>query len=169
MNKKNIGTIRGLFLCIILMVFSVGTLIGCRGSRVDFTIALQDWGNGGIGGRKNLIVTCSNDWKELNFYSPIISKSLAEKLEELNQRYGEQFFINNAVVVFTFGFSTSGIRYNEIRLNRSGDELKLEVIVEVGFAETPSFGIVILEISNENISENTTLNAIIIREGLNVY
>ena len=169
MNKKNIGTIKGLFLCIILAFFSVGTLMGCRGSRVDFTIALQDWGDGGIGGRRNLIVTCSNDWKELNFTSPNISQSLAEKLEELNQRYNEQFFNDNALIVFTFGFPTSGIRFNEVRLNRSDDELKLEVIVEVGFADVTSFGIVILEISNENISENTTLNAIIIREGLNVY
>ncbi|MCL2522050.1 MAG: hypothetical protein FWE36_04230 [Erysipelotrichales bacterium] len=166
MNKKCMGAIKGLFLCITLMVFSMGTLMGCRGSRVDFTIALQDWGDGGIGGRRNLIVTCSNDWKELNFSLPIRSKSLAEKLEELNQRYDEQFFINNAVVVFTFEFPTSGIGFNEIRLNRNGNEILLEVTLTVGVADAPSFGIIILEISSENISENTTLNTNIIRDDI---
>jgi len=170
MKNRMLSATRGLFLCIILMVFSAGTLIGCSNSRVEFKVALQYSGSpGGVGiseGRK-LIIACMYDWND--FTSPSVSASLTEKFENLNQRYDEQFFIDNALVVFTLGFAAGAINFKEIRLNRSGDELKLEVIVGVGFADAPSFGIVILEISNENISENTTLNAIIIREGLNVY
>jgi len=165
MSKKNIGTIKGLFLCITLMVFSVGTLMGCRGSKVDFTIALQYWEPAGGGireGRK--LIACMYDWND--FISPSISASLTEKFENLNQRYDKQFFDNNALVVFTFGFPTSGIRFNEVRLNRSDDELILEIRVRVGLAEANSFGIIILEISNENISENTTLSTNIIRDDI---
>jgi len=162
MNKKNIGTIKGLFLSVIIVCFSAGALIGCSNSRMNFVVALQAESN--PMGSIRSIVTSLDDWIDLDFSAR--DTGLTEKFVELDFRYDKQFFSNNALIVFTFGAPNGGIRINEIQLRKVDNEIKLEVNFETGLTERISHGIVILEINNEFISENTTLNAIAIRKEL---
>jgi len=141
----------------LLLLFALVPLAGCNNSRMDFEVALQHMEPGGRLGRKAL-VTSLDEWEDLDLASTMTSPTLIKKYNELAYRYDELFFTNNAVIMFSFGLANSGGRFNKIQLSRDSNELVLEVIVEKGVLNVTAFGIIILEISNENISEITTLN-----------
>jgi len=147
MRFKNIG------FKILLVLFVLVPLTGCNNSRVDFEIALQDMGMILVGDEVEVLVTSFDEWSELDFSS----YNMLPPMIELNHRYDELFFTTSAVIVFTFSVGSGG-GIQEIQLRSRGHEIILEVIVERGLVSAPAFGIIILEISNENISETTTLS-----------
>jgi len=143
---------------ILLVLFALVPLTGCNNSRMDFEVALKYTWRGSLSEEAGWLVDSLNDWEILHFGSPYLSQVLGEALDESNQRYDEDFFINNALIVFTFGVNYGGITFHEIHLRNRGAEIILEVTVEQGVTTAPTFGIIILEISNENISETTILS-----------
>lgn len=116
---------------------------------IDYTIGLVD--EGSSLGEQDLerIVSTFNEWESIS--------DCREDLSHLNDKYIEDFFDDNSLVVYAF---TKGSNISQIEItkfSKKGDELLLEMDIALGIREEMSKGIVILEVEKEDIENVSDL------------
>jgi len=123
--------------------------------EVNFTLALGRVDYGLDPGENNLDVLVDS-------YAKWLALDAVRALPELAEKYSEQFFMDYALAIFAFRTPTSGGQIEEIKLRKEGygNELLMDVSVELGLMDAESFGIVVVEIKKADILGVTNLRTI---------
>lgn len=117
---------------------------------IDYTIGFTDSSASSEEQDLQSIVNTFSEWQSI--------RSERENLSQLDDKYIESFFDENALIVYAF---TKGSNINQIEINslkKSGNVLSLKVDISLGINEVESQGVVILEVAKADIEYITNLN-----------
>lgn len=137
MSKKIVCVGVALFMC--LGLFSA---CGKKDSKINFTLALSKMDYG---------VNVSIE-KQVNLLSEWTALGDITNLPELENKYDEQFFGKNALIVFAFKTPTMGGRIDEIKMSKMDNELLMEISGMLGVSDAISRGVVVAEVKKADIS-----------------
>ena len=156
------GTMKGI---IALIMFSILVLGGCvevtKSNRdrshnyiidqINFTIGYKGTYNGFDKDFGSIVNTVA-EWIKI--------RCEYEHLLELDAEYNEQFFVENSLIVYAFGRGWSPVQTEITKVNRSSNELTVDVIHVIGDQAMVWSCIIIIEVAKKDIENVTCLRIV---------
>ena len=137
----------------LVLVAIIGiTMSGCgkNNDEIDFTVGFKNmdfW----LGQDTEAIVNTAEEWNVLKPNSATITEF---------DNYGSEFFATNSLIVYVFTRSWGNPQVEVIKVNKSENELVLNVVHFDGDSATISHGIVVVEVKKVDIVSVNSLRVI---------
>jgi len=126
------------------MVLLTLGLVACNSSRVNFVLRFESV-NISLGRvNEEKIIKSLEEWETLDLDLCYFSSISIEGIDE-------QFFTNRSLIVFLFTMGQGGNEFVGVNLNRNEDALIMDVVVNAGFLDITTQGVVILEVRNSDL------------------
>jgi hypothetical protein len=135
----------------VVMILSV-FMVGCgTGKKIDFTIG-YNYKNLGRGNDGFAACVFAEELKSIaKTYDEWLSLRNPDATTELDEKYNEQFFNDNALIIYAFTRNTGGGQTEITKVSKTGDKITVYATHKSGDLTVMTESLVIIEVKKADI------------------
>lgn len=143
--------IKKLLSLVIIATISLLLLNGCT-KEINYSIGFVDSSTGHKEHGLESFIKTFDEWSSI--------RNERHYLVELDDKYDQQFFKNNSLIIYAFSRATDGGTTQIVKISKKRNQLTVDVDFTSGYMDVVSYGIIIIEVSKADVSNATKVKIV---------